>query len=435
MATKKFSTFEYASQTGKGHPDAAGIHKYDTFETPFGMVFVVVVNHGTGAQQAAYCTMAIERIKYYMEHDTEENRDTVARNALIYTSGFLYQMGLKDPANKPAAMSCLCVLFSEGKICYSSAGDADVLLFTGKRMYMLNYEGSDGPEQKTQPSGFLGQQALLTPETSTECVEPVNGDMLVLAAGDVRKCLHTKDVRRILQDSMPLQTKVARIMRHSSTGVTKTGSVLIVVSFHSMKNKTRLLGSALTLSQKFVKHESGGNASSGEQKKGERRQKGRLPLWKQIAAALAFIVVVFLFYDLFIYDPHPPIRLPEVEREAEQEVAVDEAAEVAEEAPVAPPPLPADHSYTVRAGDTWSRIYTLYGVCSWFIINHPPNTGRFGSGGSLIAGQRLQIPVMYSAKPDLNPEYFREFTTDKVGAGCQNAGPELLKAFREKTGR
>lgn len=443
MATRKFSTFEYASLTDAGKSDKAGLHRVDAFETPHGHAFVIVSSEQDDEQQAELCGIAIERIKYYLENEPDEKIDDVSRNALIYTGGYLYQIGQKDPLQQAGKISSLCVLFSDERIYYSWAGNVELFLFTGRRMYLLSWKeesddesvhaANEGEKEPVEQHGFLGRQAIMAPFSGNGPIEPVNGDMLIMASGSVCRSLHTKDIKRVLQDSMPMQTKAARIMRHSSTGPGECPASIMLLRFHGLNNTERSFGDGQVAS----KHDSlmkktEQDSEMGKQSQGKTKKRSFRTL-KTVFGIIGLIIVGYLFYDLFINDPHPPVRVaPTVEEavvDTDEQVIPDEAeVELADE----PVVLPDDVTYVVRGGDTWGRIYTQYGVCSWFIINHPPNTGKFGREGSLIAGQRLDIPLKYSGKAEYNPHYYREFTTDKVGSRCENAGRDFLRAFEAK---
>ncbi len=443
MATKKFSNFEYASLTDAGDAKTSGLHRFDAFATPHGHAFVVVSGDQDDEQQSELCEIAIERIKYYLDHEQDDAKDVVSRNALIYSSGYLYQMGQKDPSFRAGKLSCLCVLFSEEKIHYSWVGHVELFLFTGKRMYLLSWNDS---ENKIETAGieygsgldkkknFLGSQPIIAPCHGDSSVEPVNGDILILASGIVCRRLHTKDIKKVLQDSMPLQTKAARIMRHSDSDTGRCPASITLLRFHGLKNTERSFG----VGQVASKYDSSGHkteqAMAKDKKSGKTSELNPFRLLKIIFSIIGIIVVAYFVYDLFIYDPRPPVSLPVTNDVVVADTVEDDMVEEmkGEEPAGETAFLPDDVVYVVRSGDTWGRIYIQYGVCSWFIINHAKNTGRFGRDDSLIAGERLHIPVKYSGKPEYNPHYYRHFSTEQVGNRCEHAGRDFLRAFEEK---
>ncbi len=435
MTTKKFNTFEYAALVGSGKPGFAGVHSQDAFETPLGHVFVVVSNDHTEKDQSAIADVVLQRIRYYMEHEPEACKEDVTKNALIYTSGYIYQHCNKEASGPEVGFNCLCLLFCDDQIHYSWIGDIGLYLFTGKRMHWLNWQGEQSSsgmrDGRGQPQGsvLLGQQAIIDPESNHEApLKPVNGDKLILTSGSVSKRIHTKETKRVLKDSMPLQTKVARILRHTDPG--QQSGALTIIRFHAVSNKERvILRDAKT--EHPVQPVKNDNMTNNK-KENKKQKKKPVRVLKTVLMTLGFLAVVYFIYDLFIYDPHPPVSISITQPEVGPEESIHVPEEVVEEASSAAAIIPDDHSYTVRSGDTWGRIYAQFGVCSWFIRNHPPNTGRFGSQGSLIAGQRLQIPLLYSGDPQLNPHYYTEFTTEKVGSGCQNVDRDFLEAFEER---
>ncbi len=443
MATKKFSSFEYASLTDDVNSEKGGLHRYDAFETPHGHAFVIISDDQDDDQQAELCGIAIERIKYYLDNEPDESKDVVLRNALIYTGGYLYQMGQKDPLQQAGKISCLCVLFNEDKIYYSWVGNVELFLFTGKRMYLLSWndsediatdeKGENGAES-IEYKDFLGRQAIMVPFSGNGVIEPVNGDMLIMASGSVCRRLHTKDTKRVLQDSMPLQTKAARIMRHSGSDSDDCPASIILLRFHGLKNTERSFGAGQVASKHQSLKQRTDQTMTNEKQSRKSTGKTSFRILKAILGIIGLLIVAYFVYDLFIYDPRPPVSMQQISEVAAndtvEDVLADETGDHQAEKDAAV--LPDDVTYVVRSGDTWGRIYVQYGVCSWFIINHPPNTGRFGSEGRLIAGERLRIPVKYSGKAEYNPHYYREFTTEKVGSRCENAGRELLQAFEAK---
>ncbi len=441
MTTKKFNTFEYAAHTEPGKSESGGVHCQDTFETPLGHAFVVVTGHGSGQDQPSeLCEVVLQRIRYYMEHEPEECNADVTKNALIYTSGYVYQHYKKEGA-AAKGVSCLCLLYSDEQVFYSWIGDVGLYLFTGKRIHWLTWNDKqsvtgikDDLDQETKKV-LLGEQPIIEPMSNCQsALKPVNGDKLILSAGNVGMCIHTKATKRILKDSMPLQTKVTRILRHPYPDMVPQSGALIILRFHAVSHKERIMSADKKdqVSSQPKQPEEMPRTNTNKTRKNK-----PVNMLKMFFLALGLLAVFYFIYDLFIYNPHPPVSISMPQHEAGPEESIHVPDEVAEELtqevdePVA---LPGDISYTVRSGDTWGRIYSQFSVCSWFIRNHPPNSGRFGSQGSLIAGQRLQIPVKYSGDPQLNPHYYTEFTTDKVGRGCQNVDSSFLQSFEERAG-
>lgn len=421
MATKKFNTFEYAAMATADQPENGGVHCQDAFETPLGHAFVIVASNEVREESSGLCAIALQRVRYYMEQEPEERKADVPRNALIYTSGYIFQNHNKDASSKEIGLSCLCVLYSEEEVYYSWTGDVGLCFFTGKRMHWLNW-------QQEPKKLLLGQQAIIEPESNGDSpLRPVNGDKLLLMSGHVSKWIHTKATKRILKDSMPLQTKVTRILRHPDSGDDKSSAALIILRFHAVSSKERVV--ATDTRTKHPEHDS--KTEEMANKKNKKRKYRPASVLKVVLWAAGLLAVTYFVYDLFIYDPHPPVSISVSTPDASPEEAIYVPEEAIEEVAEAAA-FPDDVEYTVRSGDTWGRIYSQFAVCSWFIINHPPNTGRFGSQGSLIAGQRLQIPLRYSGNQQLNPHYYTEFTAEKVGSGCQNVDRSFLESFASR---
>ncbi len=439
MDTKKLSTFEYAGKVHPGVHGLEGLHRHEAFESPFGHVMVVVASKGMDETQEDLAGTVVERIQYYLEHADDDRIENLAANALIYSSGFLYQWSKKDASKKASEISCLCIVNHKEKIYYSWAGDQVCMsLWDGKKLCsLLSYPDDDKPSQSNQEireteEQFIGQQADLKPQIASEPLVPLSGDKLLLGSGSVCRYMTYKEVRKVMQDSMPLQTKLLRIIGVCGKEASQDVASLMMVSFYHLRNMKRTFAAG-----KEKKTKSGDNRSRKD-KTGSAPRKGRQqPL--NVTNALKYLLIIlvgvfvgYMVYDLFIYDPRPAVRLPAPTPAEEHDTIVSAPDDVMDEALDEHPPMPEDLVYTVRGGDTWSRIYRQYQVCSWFIINHPRNTGRFGRDGGLIAGQQLRIPVRYSADPELNPYYYQEFTTSQTGQGCENVDQEFLDEFLQK---
>ncbi len=427
MTTRKFNTFEYIGRaTG---PDPGGLHREEMFETPHGFAFVIASSQGGGEEEAERTDTALKRIRYYLENETDDGVEEVSRNALIYTSGYLYHTFRKDAAGDLPPLSCLCVLFRDGKVFYSWVGDVCLYVFTGKRMTPLSWPAAESQGSDDQAAAFMGEQPVVSPQYPSEPFVPVNQDLLLAGSGRSCELFCLKQTRKILQDSMPSQTKVARMARLFEGEGEKEAMALQMLRFYNLENRQRSFVEGRERAAHRPKSSVLKEDMPKKTTKKPPKNQDTLHKVKYIGYLAGILLVGYMVYDLFLYDPKPAVNIPIVTEEAEAEVeSPDDTLSLALEEPRA---LPEDIPYTVRGGDTWGRIYTQFGVCSWFIINHPPNTGRFGRDGALIADTRLQIPVRYSGDPDLNPHYYTEFSTEVVGPSCENAGQELLDRFQE----
>ncbi len=431
MTTRKLNNFEYAGLSQQGRPEFEGMCRQDGFDTPNGYAFVLVSSGVHNAHQAKLTEVALERIRYYLENETEPDINVAAANALSYTSGFIYQMVKKDASVIPANLSCICGLYKDGDLALAWIGDVCGQLFTGKKLFPLTWF-PEKAEISGQSSWYLGLEPMINPEVTSGRIRPVNGDVLLLSSHEVCLSFQEKATRRIIQDSMPLQTKVARITRMVCEKASGSLAALVMVGFYNLDTEKRAFIAGKPYQRELPMEASDETNVQTEtidmaKKPGLNKGKKDTSLLWRIFYVLALLAVVYMVYDLLIHDPRPPVRIPSVETPVMQEMI--EAPLPEEQKP--DPVIPDDVAYTVRSGDTWSRIYAQFGVCSWFIINHPPNTGRFGRDGTLISGQQLMIPVIYSGRRDMNPDYYLEFSIDRVGSACQNAGRELLQSFQE----
>jgi hypothetical protein len=171
-----------------------------------------------------------------------------------------------------------------------------------------------------------------------------------------------------------------------------------------------------------------------DEKWSEIQQKISSPPVNYILIALAILLLSYMFYDIFIHDPMPTRKTTKTEKPVASD-SVSAVVDTPQKADVAEIPVstkvPDDIMYTVKSGDTWGRIYTQFGVCSWFIRTYASNQGKFDSDDNPIAGSRITIPVIYSAKSSLNPDFYQEFSLEKTGTRCENANEDFVERFRE----
>lgn len=417
MTTRKFKEFEYAAYPS---PDASGSGNHCAhlaFDTPKGYIFALA-GGGEGAREQV--GEVLDRLRYYFDNEPEEGPEEAVANALVYVNGYLYAQARKQEKPLPGGLSCLCLLFHQGKLHYAWQGDVCLQLFRNKRLIRLcpgpgEHMGGDKPGSAGTPaSTYLGRQQALTPAVPDEVLIPLNADMLLAGAGDFCRGLDGKMARKLLADSMPTHTKVLRL---AGSAGEKAGDNMAVSLLH------------------FYNLAAAGAPESlpGREDAPPRKRKSPLTKWATgLLLVVAALLVAYMVYDLFIFDP-VPVRPTD---ELQQPVLLPDTADVREmpeaeaEADVEPvPAIPDDLPYTVSRGDSWGSIYRRFGVCSWFIRNHEPNQGQFDRSGNPVAGTRLLIPVVYSARESLNPDYYTEFTTDKVGSTCQHANQDFIRRF------
>lgn len=447
MTTKKFNAFEYAGNCFSCKSGEEGLNLQKAFNSVYGYVFVVIANAGSGSNPKETSGMALERIQYYFDNETDDNIAQVTGNALAYTSSYLFNLRKNNPSFMPGDLSCLVAVYIDEKIYFSQVGDVCVYLQTDRHVLPLHADrkGPDNPdavrgESHLNETVYMGSTEMVMPQSSDLPLEPLTGDTLILASGGFCDRLsHSKEIRKLLQDKMPLQTKVNRVLRYHKKNEEPCSAALTMIHFSQIKNTTRNIMGAQKNKNTASKGSTGKKTTKGEDQQSGSGKTG-LPL-RMILTVIGLGLVLFMFYDLFLNDPHPPADVPPVTTPDSLAVEIPEDAPDVDAA-MDPDAVPADDpgytgeppkdiQYTVQPGDSWSRIYSRFGVCSWFIVNHPRNSGRFGRDDALVAGETLQIPVKYSGNPELNPEYYTFFTTDQVGNACQHAGPELRESFED----
>ncbi len=440
MATKKHKNFEYAGHTGGLDSEGNNFHAFDSFDTPNGFAFVVVGNDRDPGPETSLSQIVIERLKYYLEIEDEVSPTEAVRNALVYVNGYVYTLSKKTPGMQAGELSCLCVLFKEQKIYYSWIGQTCLHLFTGKKLVPLTWEVFEGQEDTASAGpgklAFMGTEQFLNPGVCGEALVPVDGDMLILGTSGFCLNPEEKRIRKVLSDSMPTHTKVQRLISQTGQNDEEAPMAVMLTAFYNLDQQER----------SFV---AGGAIVPEKETKGDQQSVWTLsnPVVRNGLIVVGLAFVLYMIYDLFLFNPRPARQIAPVEQTEE---LMPEPGDVADsltsvpsdqamatpETPLSPgttqpATLPSDRTYQVRSGDTWGRIYREFEVCSWFIRNHPPNQGKFDRSDNPVAGTTLLIPVKYSASERLNPNYFQHFTTDLVGGSCENANREFLRRFEE----
>jgi PPM family protein phosphatase len=441
MANKKLKNFEYANQTVKGQIPLMNTDKLSFFECDNGYVFLIADGEGSDDQGENAAELAIERIKYYLENEFVDKPSEAVYNALVYANGFIYEQSRKNPHQDNRGVSVSCVLIRGNSVFYSSIGHSRIYFFDGRRVYLLSKGDKTvtiEPESYTDPEipdeiqiRLLGKAKRIFPGVNTEALMPVNGDMVLLVSDGFYNSLNDKALQKTLSDQMPSQTKIYRLMDLANLDSGEDNISAQLISFYNIENEVRQFTPLKEKTQ--VKINLPSRLPDFSAISGLVKDYLKQPLYKTILGALAFLVFSYMFYDIFLYNPMPARKINNEKittSDLQENIESGTTDEVTSREPV-DSRIPADVIYVVRTGDTWSRIYSEYGVCSWFIRNHPPNAGKFDSADNPIAGQRLSIPVVYSSRSNLNPNFYQEFTLQKTGSRCENANEEFLKNFRE----
>jgi hypothetical protein len=418
MITRKLKNFEYAGFVDQGVSGELKIHHQDSFDTPNGFVMVVAGSESMqeGGQQRAELTVG--RIRYYLENDLVEDPAEAARNALIYANGYLFEKYCREDEDRRLPLSCLCLLIKDQKVHYSWAGSVCMKLLAGKKLVPLVASDVDLQGDNNQHAEFLGVQKILAPASCMSALSPVDGDMLLLGTSPMCKYLKDKAIRKVLLDSMPVQTKLARLGKIISESGNTDQVALQLLSFYNINNTERLYSPVA------------GIAPFPSAKSGSKVALYRRGNFLKIAGAVfALIIISYMVYDLFLFEPQPAHRIITVDPVDPPEPVIEDTLVVAEQdqPEETQGEFPDDVPYRVRTGDSWGRIYQRFEVCSWFIRNHPPNIGKVQN--QPVAGVELMIPVRFSANESWNPRYYTHFTLDKVGGSCENANEEFLEKF------
>ncbi len=426
MATRKLKNFEFAGLQSAQSGSQDVLHAFDAFETPNGFVFLV-----SGADQPVEGEQQLgeiinERIRYYLENEVLADPVEAVRNALVYANGFVFEKKRKEPEFGGGDASVLCLLVRDEKVYYSWMGNVSLYLYNGKRRFPLTWplkaEADHDTGSETKQVLFLGRQQLAEPAVCEKALVPVDDDMLFMATGGTWQNLREKAFCGVLADSMPTHTKVQRLLKMVAEQEPEAPVAAQLISFYNLAQTER----------SFVAGKSAPEPTVIEKIQSKIENKPKSTLVKSLLFALGVVILAYMFWDIFLNNPQRPVNV-QASRTAVEEVdslaldSIEAAPESGAQAAV-----PGDVEYVVRSGDTWGSIYRQYEVCSWFIRNHPPNTGKFDADDNPVFNTTLVIPVKYSASRRLNPSYYREFTTDKVGNACQNVNETFKRRADQK---
>lgn len=439
MANRKLKNFEYANHIVIDKSRNTQTTETLFFECSNGAVFVICKGSGRENLPLKSSQLAGERIQYYLENEFVDNPASAVYNALIYANGFIFEYARKNPDYNQLQVSCAILLIRDNRAYYSAMGDACIYFFNGRKFNLIARGDVTGhaPEGEitlalhSESPSYMGLSRDVVPYVNEHALVPMVDDMILMSDEVFDDRVSEKYIHKILTDPMPVQTKVYRLADMATRTDEEKGTGLQLISFYNLEHSQReFTPLKLKGAKKPAKEKSGKKPESTASSLENIKKKMDEPLVRVVLIVLAALIIGFMFWDMFIRDSRPVSSSRKTRTEAVTENRM--AGEVAEEElTAAQHVVPEDQIYRVQQGDNWSRIYTRFGVCSWFIKNHPPNAGKLDSAENPVAGTQLHIPVLYSAKEELNPDFYQEFSLEKTGSRCENAGEAFLEVFRE----
>ncbi len=444
MANRKLKNFEFSDFSGKGKETSKNNDEVVFFECSNGSIFLICSDSDGSRADVNPSALAAQRMRYYLENEFVPDPSVAIQNALIYTNGFIFENARKNEQFQGVYVHCACVLIRESKVYYSTSGNVMVKFFPGKKLYVLS-QGDNNRDVSSQSNLnentglLLGMQREIAPDVNSEPFIPLNGDILIAGNSGFFDGVGERNLIKILDDQMPLQTKAMRLADLALTGENEENPSFQLISFYNLEHQNR----SFKATSGFVKtpkpHQSItlNKPLSAIDWQALKEKVISTPL-KYVLILIAALLLGFMVYDMFFSVPAKKV----VRAEPRQTDSVTEVVPVIQpvetpqraaepEVQVPARKVPEDRNYQVRSGDTWGRIYTQFGVCSWFIRSHPANTGKFDKDDNPVSGSRLVIPVIYSARRDMNPDFYREFSIEKTGSRCENANQEFVDNFRK----
>lgn len=447
MANRKLKNFEFANHCEKGTTHG-NTDELTFFDCVNGSVFLLCQDSRDYDLDVRPAGLATQRMKYYLENEFVNSPSAALRNALIYTNGFIFEYGRKNPDYKDAFVHCAAILIRHNEVFYATIGEPSMYFFNGKRPVLIargneesDHTDADGEQGRKEEGNdvhvpLLGRYRDIHPQVNAEALVPLNGDMLLMCSRGFYDNVSEKSMLKILADPMPVQTKVYRFVDLASIASGDENISLQLISFYNLTHKERKYVALPSKKSKVLKKKEPLKAKAADKTEKESRLEQYRDRLKDsparyILVGIAVLLIAYMFYDLFIHDPRPPVRQSAdkeavAENVSEGEVLPPKEQETAETSHAV---IPEDAVYTVKNGDTWSRIYSQYGVCSWFVKNHPLNAGKFDNEENPVEGTQIYIPLLYSAKEEHNPDFYQEFSLQKTGSRCQNANQEFIDKF------
>jgi len=431
MITKKLKNFEYAGlKATKDLPDSNNSSQVEAFDTPNGYAIIAAIGHFSADNNQSTARIICERIKYYLDNEVLDNPGEALYNALAYTNGFVFELKRKKDLQRNVLASVACILVKNSIAYFAWMGETSFLFFNGKRTYPMGWPlvsedvNNSEPDELEKRIVFLGDKQMAEPAVCEQPIVPVDGDIFLAGVGKSWDMIKPKAYNGILADSMPSLTKAQRLLGIANDVSVDDALALQLVSFYNLENEQ--IPMPPSISELNPARDLGVKTETGFIKTIVNKQ----PLKKRIIITVCLLAVAYMFYDLFLRDPVSIINVvpPATEINGDNAVPTDTGSVDMVE-------LPADVSYTVQSGDTWAIIFTKFEVCSWFIRNHQPNSGRFDRDENPIAGTSIFIPVMYSGNREMNPNFYNDFSLDKLGSICQNANAEFRDAFLKRVNR
>jgi PPM family protein phosphatase len=449
MANKKLRSFEFANHSEQGKANHSGADEVDFFECNNGSIFLICQDNLHENSETRPARLAAQRIRYYLENEYVVNPVNALYNALIYTNGFIYEYGRKNDQNIDVCVHCAIVLIRDNKAYYSTFGETAVFFYNGKKNYLLSrgdkrmhyplQHPEADPELEANPDYLLGKCRTINPDVNIEALIPMNNDMIILASKGFYNKVSDKMISKILSDPMPVQNKVYRFIDLANIAGGEENISVQLISFYNLNNSVRQfkpleIRRPIAVKKQAVKYSEDIESTSDRSGLEKLAEKYITRPVKYVLIVLGLVVLGYMVYDLFIYDPVPALKLnAQIHSSGENHLTT--SREVTD-LPVKTAPFVnqalSDTIYLVKQGDTWGRIYSQFGVCSWFIRTHSSNKGRFDTNENPVAGSRISIPLLYSGRPELNPRFYMEFSLEATGTRCENAGQALVDSFFDR---
>lgn len=434
VKTKKLRNFEFGNHTDKGLVRTENEDYLGYFETINGHAFAVCDGMGGAVGGSVASRLAVDCIRIYLENEFFEDPQIAVHNAILFANGQIYDNALKNPDLKGMGTTCLLVLIRDNVVYYGHVGDSRIYLFASGKLFRLTKDHSVVEDMLshgviTEEEAFnhprkneilqaLGVKAHIEPTLAVSPYKPVDDDILLLCTDGLSSMVKEKAIKRVLDDNMPLQTKAMRLVRMANEAGGHDNTTVQLIQFYNLSNTKRELV-PLKISEETD------NPAEDESQSKIMALLNYRPWVKPLVFALAGLFLAYMVYDLFFRNPVKEVGKrttpSEQTQKATDTVASSSSPVASNQLPaVKAPKVPADTVYQVRSGDTWPVIYQKFGVCSWFIKTHPKNKSQLTSGGEPLKNARLHIPLKYSSRQNLNPDFYKEFDNAIIGSGCSN---------------
>jgi|GEM_PF-704797 len=389
--------YKFSLLTDVGRKRAKNEDSIGEAKTINGHVFVVCDGMGghVGGQIAS--SLGVKSILDFFERELYQNIYVAINNAIQFANEQIYYKSVEDPSLQGMGTTLVLLIIRDTDVYLAHVGDSRIYVMSGGKLSQLTIDHSlvqklvekgiiEASEAESHPRKneilrAMGTTQTVEPEIMEEPYHPSKGDIFLLCSDGLSGMISYKVISEILSNSNALNEKTAKLisMANDAGGTDNISVELIEISGSVGLSSAK----AAAVNEK----ESGNESNVYTKKKPGRKSK---KLWYM----LGFIAVLVIVYAIVYVFPN----------RNKKTLDKNDSLKISNGKVSSKTGLVKDTFYIVQRGDSWSKIYEKYGVCSDLIKSNPKNKFYYTENGP-IEKSKLTIPLKYSSKPDYNPDY------------------------------